>query len=144
MKIRIFYDDVDFRLRGSRKAKEIFKKVIGKENRIPGDLNFIVSSDENIKNINIEFLKHNYFTDVIAFDNSEGNVVSGEIYLSIDTVRENALNYNVSLKIEVMRVMIHGLLHLCGYRDDTSERKQIMRDLEDFWLTQFISKEDEV
>lgn len=144
MKIRIFYDDVDFRLRGSRKAKEIFLKVIGKENRIPGDLNFIVSSDENIKNINIEFLKHNYFTDVIAFDNSEGNVVSGEIYLSIDTVRENALNYNVSLKIEVMRVMIHGLLHLCGYRDDTSERKQIMRDLEDFWLTQFISKEDEV
>lgn len=144
MSINIFYDDIDFRLRGWKRAKEIFLKVIGKENKLPGDLNFIITTDEIIRDINTEFLEHNYFTDVIAFNNNEGNVISGEIYISIDTVRDNALNYNVSLREEVLRVMIHGLLHLCGYLDDTKERKQTMREQEDLWLEEFKKLNNEV
>ena len=137
MSIRIFYDDINFRLRGWRKAVKIFSKVVGSENKKPGDLNFIVTNDPAIKKINVEFLQHNYFTDVIAFDYGSNNVVSGEIYISIDTVKSNALNYKVSLNSEVLRVMIHGLLHLCGYTDSTETAKVRMREKEDFWIKEF-------
>lgn len=144
MNIRIFYDEVNFRLRGWRKAVKIFVRVIGKENKIPGDLNFIITDDKSIKKINNEFLKHNYFTDVIAFNNSFENVISGEIYISIDTVKRNAKNYNISLREEVIRVMIHGLLHLCGYTDNSIERKKYMRGLEDLWLLEYSTEINEV
>jgi rRNA maturation RNase YbeY len=137
LSFRIFYDDVNFRLRGWRKAVRIFNKIVGSENKIAGELNFVVTNDTEIKKINSEFLQHNYFTDVIAFDNGSHNVVSGEIYLSIDTVKINALNYNVGLNSEVLRVMIHGLLHLCGYSDDTAEKKNRMREKENFWIAEF-------
>ncbi len=137
MKIRIFYDDIGFRLRGWRNAVKVLKEVIRKENKIPGDLNFIITGDENIKIINSEFLKHNYFTDVIAFDYGFENIVSGEIYISFDTVKRNAINYNVSLREEIFRVMVHGLLHLCGYNDDNAEGKESMRKIEDIWISEF-------
>ena len=138
MSIKIFYDEVDFRLKGWRKAVRLFKKVIGSENGIPGDLIFIITSDNELRKINIEFLKHNYFTDVIAFDNSRDNIICGEIYISIDTVKENANNYKVSLKEEVLRVMIHGLLHICGYIDKNRQGKNLMRKMEDLWLKDFL------
>lgn len=141
MSIKIFYDEVDFRLQGWRKAVRLFKKVIGNENRIPGDLNFIITSDNELRKINIEFLKHNYFTDVIAFDNRRDNIISGEIYISIDTVTTNSHNYNVSLNEEVLRVMIHGLLHICGYVDDTEKKRNVMRKMEDSWLFDFIESD---
>lgn len=141
MSIKIFYDEVDFRLQGWRKAVRLFKKVIGNENRIPGDLNFIITSDNELRKINIEFLKHNYFTDVIAFDNKRDNIISGEIYISIDTVTTNSHNYNVSLNEEVLRVMIHGLLHICGYVDDTEKKRNVMRKMEDSWLYDFIESD---
>lgn len=141
MSIKIFYDEVDFRLQGWRKAVRLFKKVIGNENRIPGDLNFIITSDNELRKINIEFLKHNYFTDVIAFDNKRDNIISGEIYISIDTVTTNSHNYNVSLNEEVLRVMIHGLLHICGYVDDTEKKRNVMRKMEDSWLFDFIESD---
>jgi rRNA maturation RNase YbeY len=137
LNIRIFYDDVNFRFRGWRKAVKLFCKVVGSENKIPGYLNFIVTNDAAIKKINVEFLQHNYFTDVIAFDYGSKNVISGEIYLSIDTVRSNSLNYKVSLNNEVLRVMIHGLLHLCGYTDNTEAKRNRMREMEDFWIKEF-------
>lgn len=141
MSIKIFYDEVDFRLQGWRKAVRLFKKVIGNENRIPGDLNFIITSDNELRKINIEFLKHNYFTDVIAFDNKRDNIISGEIYISIDTVTTNSHNYNVSLNEEVLRVMIHGLLHICGYVDYTEKKRNVMRKMEDSWLFDFIESD---
>jgi rRNA maturation RNase YbeY len=137
LSIRIFYDDVGYRLRGWRKAAKLFRKVIREENRIPGDLNFIIAGDEYIRSINIEFLKHNYYTDVITFDNSSGNLTSGEIYISIDTVRNNASDYKVNLNDELLRVMIHGVLHLCGYNDATVDERAGMRKLEDRWLEEF-------
>lgn len=134
MKIRFFYDGVKFRLRSGKIIKDIIKKIILKEKKIPGDLFFIITGNRRILEINREFLKHNYFTDVISFSEHDGNVINGEIYISIDTVRENANNYKVSLKEEIARVIIHGTLHACGYNDDSVKRKNKMTRLENLWL----------
>lgn len=134
MRIRIFYDDIKYRLRNSRKTIKLIEKVIIGESKIPGDLRFIMTTDEKLLKINREFLKRNNYTDVIAFNYNEKKTINGEIYISIDTVRQNAHDYNVSLKEEVKRVMLHGILHLCGYNDKTDEEKKIMRIKEDQWI----------
>ena len=134
MKINIFYNEVKYRLKNASKIKELIVKVIRDEKKIPGDLNFIITSDDNIREINKEFLKRNTFTDVIAFDYGTDNTLNGEVYISLDTVKFNANNYKVSLKSELLRVIIHGTLHLCGYNDKTEEEKQVMNMLEEKWM----------
>jgi probable rRNA maturation factor len=109
-------------------------EVIAKEGKISGDLNFIITDDQSLKQINIEFLEHDYFTDVISFNYNNGNLISGEVYISLERITENALNYNVSLKEELLRVIIHGVLHLVGYNDSNEEERSEMRKLEDFWI----------
>jgi probable rRNA maturation factor len=137
LSIRIYYDNIDFRLKGSRKAVKIIEEVIMKEGRISGDLNFIFTDDESLRRINKQFLKHDYFTDVISFGYNSENKIEGEIYISIDTVRENSINYNVSLKKEVIRIMVHGVLHLLGYDDKSRSEKEKMRLMEDLILRDF-------
>ena len=134
MSIRIFYDNISYRLRNSKKAIELIKKVITKESRIPGDLCFIITNDVNLLKINKEFLKRDTLTDVIAFDYSKSNIVEGEIYISKEAVKRNSHNYKVSLKEEMKRVMIHGTLHLCGYNDKTKEEREAMRKKENYWI----------
>jgi probable rRNA maturation factor len=134
LSIRIFYDETDFRFKDWNRTVKIIKEVIGKEEKISGDLNFIITNDRNLKEINIEFLEHDYNTDVISFNYNEGKLINGEVYISIERVMENALNYNVSLNEELLRVIIHGVLHLVGYDDSTEEERTEMRKMEDFWI----------
>jgi probable rRNA maturation factor len=137
LKINIFYDDVDFRLRSSKDVLKLVDKVIVKEKKISGDLNFVITNDRNLKEINAEFLNHDYFTDVIAFGYNKKNIVNGEIYISIETVKRNSYNYKVSLRNEIIRVMIHGTLHLCGYEDNNEKSRLLMREKEDYWLNEY-------
>ena len=139
MKIKIFYDNLDFRLKGWRKIKKVIEKVISEEGKISGDLNFIITDDNSLRKINAKYLKHNYFTDVISFDNSTDGRISGEVYISLDRVRINSVNYNVSLGEEFVRVMVHGVLHLCGYCDNDKQTKSEMTTREDNWLGVYYS-----
>lgn len=134
MSIRIFYDETDFRLKGSRKALKKIGEVIAKEQKISGDLSFIITNDEHLKEINVEFLEHDYYTDVITFNYNEGKIINGEVYISLDRVKENSENYKVSLESELLRVLIHGTLHLVGYDDADQKSKSEMRRMEDYWL----------
>jgi len=134
LSIKIFYDNTDFRLKGWRKIRNVIIEVIRKEGKVSGDLSFILTDNSTLRKINVQFLKHDYNTDVITFDYNEGNSVNGEVYISLDTVKENSLNYNVSLRLELNRVIIHGVLHLAGYYDKTARQKKVMRNMEDYCL----------
>ena len=136
MKIRIFYDEIAYRLKDSKNCLKLIEKVIRNEKKLPGDLSFIITTDEKLIEINREFLDHDYFTDVIAFNNNDNKIVNGEVYISLETVKRNAYNYKVSLKNEMIRVMIHGTLHLLGYTDKNNKEKEIMRKEETRWLTE--------
>ncbi len=131
---KIYYNDVKFRLGKTRDIKEIIEKVIRLEGRKTGDLFFIFTGDEGILEINREFLNHDYETDVITFDYSDERFVNGEIYIGIDTVKKNSEIYSVVFREEVLRVMIHGVLHLLGYYDATDEEKREMREKEDKYI----------
>lgn len=134
MNIQIFYDNINFRVKNWRNVKKLIEKVISEEGKISGDLNFILTNDTILKEINVQFLKHNYYTDVVSFDYGEHNIIAGDIYISIDTVKINAKNYKVSYRLELVRVIIHGVLHLCGYEDKTAMEKDVMRRKENSWL----------
>ena len=143
MRIRVFYEEVKFRIKGWKEIKSLIGKVISEEKNISGDLNFILTNDNHLLKINKEFLKHNYYTDVISFDNTGDSELAHEIYISIDTVKKNSINYNVSYKKELIRVMIHGVLHLCGYEDRSNDEKEKMREREDYWLNIMLENGEE-
>ncbi len=100
-----------------------------------GDISVIFCSDDYLKQININYLNHDYYTDIITFDYSDKNIISGDLFISIDRVRENADINNENFNREICRVIIHGILHLCGYNDKTSKEKEKMRKLEDVFLS---------
>lgn len=113
------------------------KKLINSENKGLGDLCFIIGTDEDLLQVNRDYLNHDYFTDVITFDYTDGNSISGDIFISIDRVKENAIIYKVDLDSELKRVMAHGVLHLLGYGDRTIEEKKIIREKEDVAINMF-------
>jgi rRNA maturation RNase YbeY len=126
LSVKIYYDQIKYRIQKAGEIKRFLEKVITEENKTPGDLVFILTSDEKVLEINRKFLKHNYYTDVISFDYSEEGAVKGEIYMSIDTIKRNAVDYKAGIQEELLRVMIHGVLHLCGYRDEDVKDKEKM------------------
>ncbi len=113
------------------------KNVLKLENHQSGILSYIFCNDDYLYNINKQFLSHDYYTDIITFDYSEKNMVSGDMFISIERVKENSLLYNCSYNDEILRVMIHGLLHLLGYNDSNEIEKELMRKMEDEYVLMF-------
>ncbi|WP_378180149.1 rRNA maturation RNase YbeY [Aquimarina sp. SS2-1] len=134
--INFFYEEVELDLNEKALAGWI-RKVIVSESRKEGELSFIFCNDNYLLKINQEFLNHNTFTDIISFDNSLGEELHGDIFISTERVKENASIYLVSDEEELKRVIIHGVLHLCGYKDKTDEDKTLMRQKEDEKLLMF-------
>lgn len=108
--------------------------VAGSEIKTLGDISIIFCSDNYILDVNLRYLHHDYFTDVITFDYCEGNRLSGDLFISIDSVRENAVEFGTEFDDELHRVIVHGLLHLIGYDDNTLEDQKLMREKEDYYL----------
>jgi rRNA maturation RNase YbeY len=128
--IRYHIEDVQFKLKQKRILSSWIRRTI--EGRMDlGELNFIFCSDDYLLNINKQYLNHNYYTDVITFDYCNQNILSGDIFISLDTVKENSKEYSVSFENELYRVMIHGVLHLLGFDDKSDIDKVQMKNAED-------------
>ena len=132
--IRYFQEDTRFDLKQKMQNNRWLKMVAGSEMRRIGAVNIIFCSDNYILDVNMRYLQHDYFTDIITFDYCEKDILSGDLFISIDSVRENALFYGVPFADELDRVMVHGLLHLIGYDDHTEEQIREMRAKEDYYL----------
>ena len=128
-------DGLDFELLDKESVEKWLQNTIVAEGFEVGEIAYVFTSDESLLEINQKYLNHNTYTDIITFDYSEGKIVSGEIYVSIERVRDNALTYSVNSIQELHRVMIHGILHLCGYTDKESDAKATMTSQEDFYLS---------
>ena len=108
--------------------------LLNQEAKILGDISIIFVSDSYLLEMNQKYLNHDYYTDIITFDYCEMNIVSGDLFISVDRVQDNAETFNVDVLTELHRVMIHGVLHLCGYKDKTKEEERNMRELENKYL----------
>ena len=129
--INFFNEDIDFKLQQKNNYKSWLKKVAEKEGFKIKDLNYIFCSDVYLHKINVDYLDHDTFTDIITFDNSEDEItIEGDIFVSIERVRENSYTLKTVFDEELKRVIVHGLLHLCGYDDHSVEDKAEMRRLE--------------
>ena len=132
----IVYNSINtFKLESEELISDWITFVIHQENRELGEINYIFCDDSYLLEINIKELKHNTLTDIISFDYSVGDVVSGDIYISTERVKENALDLKNNFKDELNRVIVHGVLHYCGYKDKTGEEKTVMRSKEDYYLS---------
>tara|TARA_R110000796_G_scaffold183498_2_gene300064 strand:+ start:165975 stop:166394 length:420 start_codon:yes stop_codon:yes gene_type:complete len=126
-----FNYETDFELVSETNYVDWISRVIVSENKSLGDLSFVFCSDEYLLDINLRYLEHDTFTDIITFDYCIGNVVSGDIFISIDRVKDNSKIFNVSFDSELLKVMAHGVLHLMGYKDKTESDISLMRNKED-------------
>lgn len=131
--INFFSEDIAFVLQGKIKTRQWFKETIAAEGYKTGAINVIFCTDDYLSRLNAQYLKHTSLTDIITFDYTERQHVSGDIFISIERVQENADKFKVSFADELLRVMIHGILHLCGYKDGTPEEEKVMRQKEDFY-----------
>jgi rRNA maturation RNase YbeY len=130
-----YNNEIEFELEFSDKVSTWISNVIVNEDCEEGEINYIFCSDEDLLKKNIKFLNHNTLTDIISFDYTMGKLISGDIFISIDRVRENAKTFKVSFSDELNRVMVHGILHYCDYRDKSKEEKELMRSKEDYYLS---------
>ncbi|MFN3377968.1 MAG: rRNA maturation RNase YbeY [Runella zeae] len=134
--IQFFNEDIDFKVPQSRITKKWLLNIIEAEGFHLNQLNYIFCSDEYLLKINQEYLEHDFYTDIITFDNSEeDNHIEGDIFISIDRVRENASTLQKKFEEELRRVLAHGVLHLVGYDDLEDEQELQMRAKEDHYLS---------
>ena len=132
--VSFFTEDVRFPFRQKRFTSKWLKFVAQHEGRKLGDISVIFCSDPYILDVNKKYLQHDYYTDIITFDYCEGKTLSGDLFISIDSVRENAHEYGAEFDDELHRVMVHGLLHLIGYDDHTPEEEKTIHEKEDYYL----------
>ena len=132
--IRYYCEDISFNLKEKALNNKWLRTVAASELRKLGDINIIFCSDNYILDVNMKYLQHDYFTDIITFDYCEKNVLSGDLFISVDSVRENALFYGTEFTDELNRVMVHGILHLVGYDDHTEDEIKTMRSKENYYL----------
>lgn len=142
--IRYFCEDISFKLKDKRRISAWLKSICIGSGHNPGDLNYIFCSDAHLLDINRQFLGHDYLTDIITFDNSDDFLaekgregISGDIFISIDTVRANGRDYGEGFERELLRVIVHGLLHLIGYDDRTPAQQKKMRSAENRALEEY-------
>ncbi|UII28261.1 rRNA maturation RNase YbeY [Fulvivirga maritima] len=136
MEIHFFQEDTEFKLSNPEPTQTWINKIIENEGYKLQELNFIFCSDDYLYDMNMEYLDHDTLTDIITFDNSEdAEMIEGDIFVSIDRIKDNADSMNIPFETELHRVLIHGVFHLLGYGDKTEEEKTIMRSKEDESLT---------
>lgn len=139
--INFFTEDTKFPFnqKGIRTTlKHYIKELVKNEGKKAGEINIIFCSDNYLLTINKQYLNHDYYTDVITFDYSELPTVSGDVFISVDTVASNAEQYAPSFEHEMYRVIFHGILHLCGYKDKSDEDEKLMREKENYYLQQLV------
>ena len=124
-----------------KELKQTLKELVQQEGKILKDLSLVFTDDDYLLEVNKQYLNHDYFTDVITFDYSVFPAVSGDVMISLDRVQDNASALKQPYKLELYRVVFHGVLHLCGYNDKTNDEQRIMREKEDLYLSAFVSRE---
>lgn len=132
--VYFFQEDVQYRLRRKKFVRKWIIDSMISENKIPGEISVVFCSDEYLLKMNLDYLQHNAFTDIITFDYSGPTSTDGDLFISIDRVKENSSKFNKHLTDELHRVIIHGILHLCGYDDKTPKKKEIMTRRENLYL----------
>lgn len=132
--INFHSEDISFTLVSKKKIRDWVTQAIQNEKLETGAISYIFCSDEYLHKMNVKYLNHDTYTDIITFDYSDNKLISGDLFISYDRIKQNAKSFKNSVKNELHRVMIHGVLHLCGYGDKTNEEKKIMRSKEDYYL----------
>ncbi|WP_407482481.1 rRNA maturation RNase YbeY [Elizabethkingia meningoseptica] len=134
--INYFYENVS-PISDEDKRAQWLEDLILNEGKKPGDINYILCNDEYLLEINRQYLDHDYYTDIITFDYCKGKIISGDIFLSLQRVLDNASILETKQEEELNRVLAHGILHLCGYKDKTEEEQKLMRSKEDFYIGKY-------
>lgn len=133
--INFHLEELNYRIRNIRLLKLWIAQSISKEARDLGQLNIVLCTDDYLHKMNVEHLDHDTLTDIITFNYNEDSTISGDLFISLDRVKDNALELSENLTDELHRVMIHGVLHLCGYKDKSLKDSELMREKEDFYLS---------
>ncbi|MEE3447064.1 MAG: rRNA maturation RNase YbeY, partial [Bacteroidales bacterium] len=128
------FEDVEFDLPDKNTLTDWIKLAVESEGKILGDITYVFCSDEYLWNMNKQYLNHDYYTDIITFDYVKKGVISGDLFISYDRIKDNAEKFNVSHETELLRVMIHGVMHLVGYDDMTDEDETKIHEREDYYL----------
>lgn len=137
MSINFYFEDIEEFQLDLPKTKSWIKSTISKENQQTGEISFIFCTDDYLLEINKQYLDHDYYTDIITFDYVEDSIISGDIFISVDRVQENADQFKVSFSNELNRIIIHGVLHLLGYKDKEAPDKKLMTQKEDYYLRDY-------
>jgi len=137
--VRFFSEKLKYLVKNKRQIRAWIAEIIADNIKIAGEINYILTTDEVLNEINIKYLNTDTYTDIITFNLSEEeNIVSGDIYISIDRVTENAEKFQVDIEVELKRVLVHGVLHLMGYNDGSSAEKRKMTNLENKYIEKYM------